>query len=210
MSDVLRLRDEKLEWREIDGEVVALDGQQSEYLGVNRAGAALWPLLAGGTTREVLIDQLAQQFRNRARARGFGCRRVSRLACGTRVVSRMSVQSLPAKVRAAWWTFGAIRLVRRQLADGGVAALSLAPPDLPYEGKGGVRFALRLGTRNCLVGAAVRQAWCLAHGRSYDLVIGVKPPAQGFKAHAWLSGDPPGAARGFIELTRRPAAQLER
>lgn len=62
MSDVLRLRDEKLEWREIDGEVVALDGQQSEYLGVNRAGATLWPLLAGGTTREALIDQLSERF----------------------------------------------------------------------------------------------------------------------------------------------------
>lgn len=122
----------------------------------------------------------------------------------------MSLRSLPVKVRAAWWTFGAIRLVRRQLATGGVSALALAPPDLPYEGKGGVRLALRLGTRNCLVSAAVRQAWCLAHGRSYDLVIGVKPPAQGFKAHAWLSGDPPAAARDFIELTRRPATGLER
>jgi hypothetical protein len=62
MSDVLRLRDEKLEWREIDGEVVALDGQQSEYLGVNRAGASLWPLLASGATREALIDSLSERF----------------------------------------------------------------------------------------------------------------------------------------------------
>ena len=62
MSDVVRLRDEKLEWREIDGEVVALDGQQSEYLGVNRAGAALWPLLASGTTREALVARLSESF----------------------------------------------------------------------------------------------------------------------------------------------------
>ena len=62
MSDVIRLRDEKLEWREIDGEVVALDGQESEYLGVNRAGALLWPMLAGGTTREALVAQLSEEF----------------------------------------------------------------------------------------------------------------------------------------------------
>ena len=122
----------------------------------------------------------------------------------------MSPQSLTAKLRAAWWTFGAIRLVRRQLAAGGVSALSLAPPAIPYAGKAGLRLALRLGTRNCLVSAAVRQAWCLSHGKSYDLVIGVKPPAQGFKAHAWLSGDPPSAGRDFVELTRRPAIHLER
>jgi hypothetical protein len=122
----------------------------------------------------------------------------------------MSLRAVPAKVRAAWWTFCAIRRVRRQLADGGVSALDLEPPSLPYEGKGGVRFALRFGTRNCLVSAAVRQAWCLAHGRSYDLVIGVQPPARGFKAHAWLSGDPPAAAQGFVELARWPATHLER
>jgi hypothetical protein len=122
----------------------------------------------------------------------------------------MNARSVPAQLRAAFWTFGAIRLVRRQLAEGGISALSLEPPSIPYEGKGGVRLALRLGTRNCLVSAAVRQAWCASHGRAYDIVIGVKPPAEGFKAHAWLSGDPPGAARGFVELTRRPAAQLER
>ncbi len=62
MSDILRLRNDKLEWREIDGEVVALDGEQSEYLGINRAGAALWPLLAGGTTRDAMIEQLSTRF----------------------------------------------------------------------------------------------------------------------------------------------------
>ena len=69
MSDTIRLRDAKLEWREIDGEVVALDGESSEYLGVNRAGATLWPLLAEGSTRDALVDCLCGAFAiERARA----------------------------------------------------------------------------------------------------------------------------------------------
>jgi hypothetical protein len=69
MSELLRLRDEKLEWREVDGEVVALDGQESEYLGVNRSGASLWPLLAAGTTRDALVEHLCASYGiERARA----------------------------------------------------------------------------------------------------------------------------------------------
>lgn len=62
MSDVVRLRADRLEWREVEGEIVALDTAASEYLAVNRTGAVLWPLLAAGTTREALASALAGSF----------------------------------------------------------------------------------------------------------------------------------------------------
>jgi hypothetical protein len=52
----LRARD--LHWREIDGEVVILDGRARRYLALNHSGAELWRLLAGGTTRDELIARL--------------------------------------------------------------------------------------------------------------------------------------------------------
>jgi Coenzyme PQQ synthesis protein D (PqqD) len=62
MTDLLRLRDDKLEWREIDEEIVALDGRTSEYLSVNRSGAALWPLLLAGATHGALVERLTEAF----------------------------------------------------------------------------------------------------------------------------------------------------
>jgi hypothetical protein len=108
-------------------------------------------------------------------------------------------------IRAAWWTLEAVRLVRRQLAQGGIEAIDLTPPAISREGNPGVRAALKLTTRNCLVRAAVRQAWCVAQGRRYDLIIGVQSPRRGFKAHAWLSADRVPDQDRFIELARRPA-----
>jgi hypothetical protein len=61
MTGRLRLRSD-LEWREIEGEVVAVDEQSSEYLGVNRTGAGLWSLLAEGTTRAELLERLTGTF----------------------------------------------------------------------------------------------------------------------------------------------------
>jgi hypothetical protein len=56
-----RIDEELIEWRESAGEVVVLDLRNSLYLGVNRAGAALWHLLARGSTeaemQQVLIGR---------------------------------------------------------------------------------------------------------------------------------------------------------
>ena len=42
MNDVtLRLRSRALEWRIVEGEVIAIDGDTSQYLGVNGSGALL-------------------------------------------------------------------------------------------------------------------------------------------------------------------------
>ena len=62
VSDVLRLRDDRLEWRELEGEVLALDGPTRVYLSVNRTGTVLWPALAGGATREQLLARLVERF----------------------------------------------------------------------------------------------------------------------------------------------------
>ena len=57
---LLKLRDDALEWRAIEGEVVAVDLRDSVYLGVNRTGALIWPELAAGTTQDTLARRLAQ------------------------------------------------------------------------------------------------------------------------------------------------------
>jgi hypothetical protein len=47
-----------LDWRAVEGEVLALDLESSEYLGVNRSGAVLWRELAAGASREALVERL--------------------------------------------------------------------------------------------------------------------------------------------------------
>ncbi len=66
----LRLRDEKLQWLETEGEVVALDETTLAYLGLNESGAVLWQELAGGTTREKLVARLVETFRIDAASAG--------------------------------------------------------------------------------------------------------------------------------------------
>ena len=59
---MLKLRAEDLEFREIDGEVVALDLRTSSYIGVNQTGGALWPLLQQGTDEPALVRHLVERF----------------------------------------------------------------------------------------------------------------------------------------------------
>jgi Coenzyme PQQ synthesis protein D (PqqD) len=58
----LRLREGVTEWRETEGQVLVLDLEASDYLVVNRTGAAIWPALVAGTTREELIKLLTRTF----------------------------------------------------------------------------------------------------------------------------------------------------
>jgi coenzyme PQQ synthesis protein D (PqqD) len=62
MSDPVRLRPDDVEWREVEGEVVVLDLRDSTYFAVNETGAAIWPELARGTTREQLVARLVDRF----------------------------------------------------------------------------------------------------------------------------------------------------
>lgn len=61
MTD-LRLRGADLHWREIDGEIIALEARASTYVATNPAGALLWRALADGATREALTDVLVREF----------------------------------------------------------------------------------------------------------------------------------------------------
>ena len=57
-----QLRDGELEWREVEGEIVALDLRASTYLSVNKAGTALWPHLTAGASREELVTALTSRY----------------------------------------------------------------------------------------------------------------------------------------------------
>jgi hypothetical protein len=51
-----------VEWRKVEGEVVAVDLRTSEYLAINRTGAALWRDLAAGATPAALAERLVDDF----------------------------------------------------------------------------------------------------------------------------------------------------
>ena len=57
-----RLRQESLEWREVEGEIVGLDLRGSTYFALNRTASALWPSLSEGATREQLVSRLCSAF----------------------------------------------------------------------------------------------------------------------------------------------------
>ena len=58
-----RKNDESLAWREFEGDVLALDMQNSVYLRLNRSGALLWERLGtDGATRSELIAALMEAF----------------------------------------------------------------------------------------------------------------------------------------------------
>ena len=61
-ASILRLRPDQLDWRVVDGEVIALDGRAGMYLSTNRAGVLLWSALGEGATRDQLVERLAGAF----------------------------------------------------------------------------------------------------------------------------------------------------
>src|SRR5215831_8196396 len=58
----LRLRTETLAWRDVEGHVVALDEQGSQYFATNPTGTLLWESLATGTKREALVAKLVEVY----------------------------------------------------------------------------------------------------------------------------------------------------
>jgi hypothetical protein len=62
LSAPIRLRTAGLEWRDVEGGIVAVDMEASVYLAVNRAGSLLWPMLAEGARRRDLVARLALEF----------------------------------------------------------------------------------------------------------------------------------------------------
>jgi hypothetical protein len=58
----LRLREDRLEWRLVEGEIVVLDLSTSRYIAINGSGAKLWPGLLDGATLRELSDVLANEY----------------------------------------------------------------------------------------------------------------------------------------------------
>lgn len=58
----LRLRTDDLEWREIDSDIVILDGREATYLTLNGSGALLWRRLATTATRDELVGALLEAY----------------------------------------------------------------------------------------------------------------------------------------------------
>lgn len=58
----LHIRPQGLTWREIEGEVVVLDLESSNYLSLNATGSMLWRMLDPGATREDLATRLTECF----------------------------------------------------------------------------------------------------------------------------------------------------
>ena len=84
---LLKLREADLHWREIDGEIIALEARGSRYVAANGAGAVLWRALLGGTTREGLADELI---------RAYGIDRERAVADAGRFVDELAAQGLLA------------------------------------------------------------------------------------------------------------------
>ena len=106
----------------------------------------------------------------------------------------------PQALRAAWWALHALRRVRRQLRAGTLDDVLLAPPpSLDASAGRGVEAVLRRMPGSCLELSLVRQRWLAARGDPRDVVIGVRAPSTGFRAHAWLEGEQAG---DFDELLR--------
>ncbi|HEV2756077.1 MAG TPA: PqqD family protein [Actinomycetota bacterium] len=62
MEERVRIDADAVEWREVEGEIVALDVARSEYISVNPTGATLWLMLVEGTTRADLVERLRREF----------------------------------------------------------------------------------------------------------------------------------------------------
>ncbi|MGO9900478.1 MAG: PqqD family peptide modification chaperone [Solirubrobacteraceae bacterium] len=58
----LRLRSSAVMWREVDGEVLALVLDHSEYVAANRSATALWRMLEHGATSRALAGALSQRW----------------------------------------------------------------------------------------------------------------------------------------------------
>ena len=84
---LLRLKEMDLHWREIDGEIIALEGRGSLYVAANSAGTVLWRALVQGTTRDGLADELV---------RVYGIERERAVADAGRFVDALAEQGLLA------------------------------------------------------------------------------------------------------------------
>jgi hypothetical protein len=58
----LKLAEEALTWREVDGEIVVLDRRSWMYMGVNGAGVMLWKQIIEGASLSRLVECLCDAY----------------------------------------------------------------------------------------------------------------------------------------------------
>jgi hypothetical protein len=58
----LALRTDDIEWRVVDGEVVAVDLSAKAYFATNASGALLWSRLHAGARRAELVELLCERY----------------------------------------------------------------------------------------------------------------------------------------------------
>jgi Coenzyme PQQ synthesis protein D (PqqD) len=61
-TPTVSLRHNALAWQVIDSELVLLDLRTATYFSVNASGTVLWELLARGTTRAKLAEELVGRY----------------------------------------------------------------------------------------------------------------------------------------------------
>jgi len=59
---ILRLRPDGVHFREVEGEIVAVDVDGGEYVAVNRSGSVLWASLVEGADFDQLAGRLDDEF----------------------------------------------------------------------------------------------------------------------------------------------------
>lgn len=117
-------------------------------------------------------------------------------------MSRLRYQ--PAAVRGGLWAWRSLRSVRRQLARGRLADITVdRPPTVGGSSRKGAAAALLIQRATCLERSLVLQAHDAAAGFPRDVLIGVQNPGEEFGAHAWLDGE--GGGEDFVEIHRIPA-----
>jgi hypothetical protein len=60
--ETVKLRHDKIVWRQVGDEVMILDTDTSQYLSVNRTGTVLWPMLVEGCAKIQLVKALRENF----------------------------------------------------------------------------------------------------------------------------------------------------
>jgi hypothetical protein len=110
------------------------------------------------------------------------------------------------QVRAAAWTWWALRRVQHHLRRGPLTRPEGLPASatLPVRDRSVVERVLSRSGATCLQRALVVQAWDHDHGTARAVVIGVQAagPSNPFRAHAWLDGEDEQRGVGFLPLAR--------
>jgi len=129
-------------------------------------------------------------------------RPLARLA---RLAARAAGRADGRTVRAAGWALRSHRRTRRHLRFGRLSDIDVtAPPTTRPVDRRAVLAVLRARGASCLERSVVLQRFDAAAGRPRALIIAVGRPGGGFRAHAWLEGDPEPDI-GLHEILRRAA-----